>query len=139
VDIRLNKAETHRVRLTVGGELIQYPGDVSTRSAELTSSKCLWNSTISTEGVRYMCLDVRNFYLVNPMESFEYMHIKIKLVPQEIIAGYNLLSLVLDGHVYIEVQKGVFGLFQARILANQLLACVCKIKCTLLIMSRVLY
>jgi hypothetical protein len=28
VDIRPNKTETHRVRLTVGGNLIQYPGDV---------------------------------------------------------------------------------------------------------------
>jgi hypothetical protein len=31
VDIRPNKSEVHRVRLTVGGNLIQYQGDVSTR------------------------------------------------------------------------------------------------------------
>jgi hypothetical protein len=37
VDIRPNKSEIHRVRLTVGGNLIQYPGDVSTRSADLTT------------------------------------------------------------------------------------------------------
>jgi hypothetical protein len=54
VDIRPNKAEIHRVRLTVGGNLIQYPGDVSTGSADLTTSKCLWNSTISTDGSIYM-------------------------------------------------------------------------------------
>jgi hypothetical protein len=41
VDIRPNKTETHRVLLTVEGNLIQYPGDVSTRSADLTTSKCL--------------------------------------------------------------------------------------------------
>jgi hypothetical protein len=85
VDIRPNKSETHHVRLTVGGNLIQYPGDVSTRSADLTNSKCLWNSTISTEGAKYMCLDVKNFYLGTPMESFEYMGIPINLIPQEII------------------------------------------------------
>jgi hypothetical protein len=122
VDIRPIKAETRSVRLTVGGHLIQYPGDVSTRSADLTTSECLWNSTISTEGVRYMCLDVKNFYLGTPMESFEYMRISIKLITQEIIAEYNLLSLVSDGHVYIVVQKGMYGLPQAGILANQLLA-----------------
>jgi hypothetical protein len=82
VDIRPNKSETHHIRLTVGGNLIQYPGDVSTRSADLTTSKCLCNSTISTEGAKYMCLDVKNFYLGTPMESFEYMHIPIKLIPQ---------------------------------------------------------
>jgi hypothetical protein len=122
VDIRPNKTETHRVRLTVGGNLIQYPGDVSTRSADRTTSECLWNRTISTEGDKYMCLEINNFYLGNPMDSFGYMRIPIKLIPQEIIEQYNLLPLVSDGHVYIEVQKGMCGLPQAVILANQLLA-----------------
>jgi hypothetical protein len=122
VDIRPNKAEIHRVRLTVGGNLIQYPGDVSTRSANLTTSKCLWISTISTEGAKYMCLDVKNFYLGTPMDSFEYMRIPIKLIPHEIIEQYNFLPLVSDGHVYIEVQRGMCGLPQAGILVNQLLA-----------------
>jgi hypothetical protein len=123
VDIRPNKTETHRFRLTVVGNLIQYPGDVSTRSADLTTSKCLWNSAISTEVTKYMCLDVKNFYLGTPMDSFEYMIIPIKLIPQEIIAEYNLLSLVSDGNVYIEVKKGMYGLPQAGILTKQLLAC----------------
>jgi hypothetical protein len=56
------------------------------------------------------------------MNSFEYMRIQIKLIPQEIIAEYNLLSLVSDGNVYVEVQKGMYGLPQAGILANKLLA-----------------
>jgi hypothetical protein len=91
VDIRPNKSEIHRVRLTVGGNLIQYQGDFSTRSADLTTSKYLWNSTISTDGDKYMCLDVNNFYLGTPMDNFEYMRIPIKLVPHEIILQYNLL------------------------------------------------
>jgi hypothetical protein len=122
VDIRPNKPEIHRVRLAVGGNLIQYQGDVPTRSADLTTSKCLWNSTISTDGAKYMCLDVKNFYLGTPMDTFEYMRIPIKLIPHEIIDQYNLLPLVSDGHIYIEVQKGVYGLPQAGILDNQLLA-----------------
>jgi hypothetical protein len=122
VNIRPNKSEVHRVRLTVGGNLIQYPVDVSTRSADLTTSKCLWNSNISTDGVKYMCLDVKNFYLGTPVDTFEYMRIPTKLIPREIIEQYNLLPLVSDGHVYIEVQKGMYGLPQAGIIANQLLA-----------------
>jgi hypothetical protein len=121
-DIRPNKTETHRVRLTVGSNLIQYPGDVSSRSAELTTTKCVWNSTISTEGTKCMCLDVNKSYRGTPMYSFDYMRIPIKLIPQEIIVQYNLLPLVSDGHVYIEVQKGMHGLPQSVILANQLLA-----------------
>jgi hypothetical protein len=122
VDIRPNKSEVHRVCLTVGGNLVQYPGDVSTRSADLTTSKCLWNSTISTDGAKYMCLDVKNFHLGTPMDTFEYMRIPTKLIPHKIIEQYNLLPLVSDGHVYIEVQKGMYGLPQTGILANQLLA-----------------
>jgi hypothetical protein len=122
VDIRPKRTENHQVRLSMGGKLIQYPGDVSTCSADLTTSKCLSNRTISTEGTKYMCLDVKSFYLGTPMDSFEYMRIPLKLIPQEIIAEYNLLSLVSDGHVYVEVQKGMYGLPQAGILANQLLA-----------------
>jgi hypothetical protein len=37
VDVRPNKEEVHRVRLTVGGNLIKYNGDVSTISADLTT------------------------------------------------------------------------------------------------------
>jgi hypothetical protein len=122
VDIRPSRSEIHRVRLPVGGNLIQYPGDVSTRSADLTTSKCLWNSTISTDGAIYMCLDVKIFYLGTPINTFEYMRIPTKLIPHKIIEQYNLLPLVSDGHVYIEVQKGMYGLPQAGILANQLLA-----------------
>jgi hypothetical protein len=122
MDISPNKSEIHRVRLTVGGILIQYTGDVSTRSADLTTSKCLWDSTISTEGARYMYLDVKKFYLGTRMDSFEYMRIPVKLIPQEIIEQYNLLPLVSYVHIYIEVQKGMYGLPQAGILANQLIA-----------------
>jgi hypothetical protein len=35
---------------------------------------------------------------------------------------YNLLPLVSDGHVYIEVQNGMYGLPQSGILSNQLIA-----------------
>jgi hypothetical protein len=118
VDIHTHKTETRRVCLTVGGNLVTYPGDVSTRSADLTTSKCLWNGTI--EGAKYMCLDVKIFYLGNPLDSFEYMHIPIKLIPHEIIAEYNLLSLVSHGHMY-ELQKGMYDLPKAGILTNQLL------------------
>jgi hypothetical protein len=122
VDMRPNKEEIHCVRLTVGGNLIRYDGDVSTRSADLTTSKCLWNSVISTPGANYVCLDVKNFYLGTPMDQFEYLRIPINLIPLEIITQYALIPLVSDGHIYIEVQKGMYGLHQAGILANLLLS-----------------
>jgi hypothetical protein len=85
VDMHPNMSEVHRVCLVAGGNLIQYHGDVATRAANLTTSKCIWNSTISTDGAKYMCLDANNFYMGTPMEEFECMHIPIKLFPVNII------------------------------------------------------
>ena len=120
--VRPQKTETNRTRITVGGNLIDYPGDVSTRTADLTTAKCLFNSTISTPGAKFMCADVKNFYLNTPMERYEYMRIHIKLIPPEIIEEYNLLELVHNDYVYIEIRKGMYGLPQAGIIANKLLA-----------------
>ena len=48
VDYRLHKTESNRTRLTVGGNMINYPGDVSTPTADTTTAKTVINSTIST-------------------------------------------------------------------------------------------
>ena len=49
------------------------------------------------------------------------MRIPIKLIPQEFIDLYNLTTKVRNGYVHIEIQKGMYGLPQAGILANKLL------------------
>jgi hypothetical protein len=67
------KAETHRTRLTVGGDRLDYPGAVSTPTAKLTTAKCLLNSTISTPDTRFMVADIKDFYLNTPMERYEYV------------------------------------------------------------------
>lgn len=61
VDYRPQKTDPNRVRLTAGGNLIDYPGELTTRTADLTMTKMLWNSVISTEDARYLCLDIKNF------------------------------------------------------------------------------
>lgn len=43
------KAEVHQTQLIVGGNLINYPGDKSTATADLTTAKILFNSILSTE------------------------------------------------------------------------------------------
>ena len=63
--------DPHRIRIMAGGNLINYPGELTTRTANLTTSKLMWNSVLSTEGVKYMCLDIKNFYLTAPLDHFE--------------------------------------------------------------------
>jgi hypothetical protein len=49
------------------------------------------------------------------------MVINLALLPQETIDKYDLNELAQDGKVYIEIQKGMYGLPHAGILANKLL------------------
>ncbi len=62
VDFHPQKADPHRIRITAGGNLINYPGKLLTWTADLTTSKLMWNSVLSTAGAKYMCLDIKNFW-----------------------------------------------------------------------------
>jgi len=75
VDYRPQKQEKERTRITVGGNLINYPDDVSTKTAEISTAKILINSTISTPNAKFCVLDIHNFYLGTPMQRYEYMFI----------------------------------------------------------------
>jgi hypothetical protein len=66
-------------------------------------------------------VDIKNFYLNTPLTRLEYMVINLSSLPQEIIDKFGLLELAPDGRVYIEIQKGMYGLLQAGILASELL------------------
>jgi hypothetical protein len=123
VMLRPQKKEPARTRLTVGGNLIDYPWDVATPTSDLTTAKLLFNSVVSTPGAVFVVMDVKNFYLNTPMERPEYMRLPLKLIPPEIIDKYNLRDKVDDkGFVYVRIELGMYGLPQAGLLANKLLA-----------------
>ena len=119
--LRPMKKEVERTRLTVGGNLIEYPDNLRTETADLQTIKILINSVISTPGARFMALDVKNFYLNTPMSRYEYMRLPLKIIPEEIVEHYNLKAIAVDGWVYMEIQKGMYGLPQAGKIANDLL------------------
>jgi len=118
-DIRPQKAEPERVRLTVAGNNIEYPDDKSTPTADLTTIKVHINDCISTNGARMCAFDIKNFYLGTPMDRPEYMRIHLRDIPQRVIDLYKLDVMATDGWVYFEINKGMYGLPQAGILANQ--------------------
>jgi hypothetical protein len=100
VDHRPQKKEANRTRLTVGGNLIEFPGDVSTPTADPTTAKLVINQTLSTPHAKYMCGHIKNFYLGTPMSRYEYMRLPINIIPQEIIEAHNLMPLVHNGLHY---------------------------------------
>jgi hypothetical protein len=113
-----NKAMKERIRFTVHGDQVEYPDNVSTKTAALTAVKILLNSVFSTPGAEFLTGDIENFYLNNVMKRKEYMRIPIGDIPQTIIDQYNLLPLVSNGYVYVEIGKGMYGLPQAGKIAN---------------------
>jgi hypothetical protein len=113
-----HKADPYRVRLTAGGDRIDYPGNVSTPTVDMTTVKCHLNSVVSTPDAKYMTIDISDFYLNTPMDRYEYMRIPIALIPQAIIDQYKLEDIVSNGFVMVEIRKGVYGLPQAGFLAH---------------------
>jgi hypothetical protein len=120
-DDKPHKKEKERVRLTVGGDRLDYSGDVATSMADITIFKILINSTLSTKNAAMMMMDIKNYYLGTPLPRFEYIKMLLSRFPEEIIQQCNLNALAVDGWVYIEIRKGMYGLKQAGLLANQLL------------------
>ena len=80
--------------MIVGGDKLPYIGELTTRLADLITSKVVWNSTISTRGAKYACVDIKIFYLNTPIDRYEYMKMPIELFPQYIIDQYNLIEHV---------------------------------------------
>jgi hypothetical protein len=120
-DHKPNTAEKERVRLTVGGDRLDYSGEVATSTADITTFKILINSTLSTEQAEMMMMDIKNYYLGTPLPRYEYMRLPLAIIPDEVIQKYNLTDKAVDGWVYLEIRKGMYGLKQAGLLANQLI------------------
>ena len=105
--------------MTAGGNLLQYPGELITRTANLTAAKLVWNSVLIMEGARFMGIDIKNFYLGTPLDRFEYMKIPISMLPKHTIEQYNMHKNAKNGYVYFDIRKAIYGLPQAGILANK--------------------
>jgi hypothetical protein len=72
-DYKPHKKEKEGVRLAVGGDILNYSGDVATSTADITTFKILINSTLSTEEAAMMMMDIKNYYLGTRLPRFEYM------------------------------------------------------------------
>jgi hypothetical protein len=121
IDHPPQKEDPNRVRITVGGNLIDYLFELTTCTANMVSSRILWNSVISTKVACFAGANIKNMYLETCLDQFEYMKIRIALLLDNIIEHYQLQEKVLEGYVYMEICKGMYGLPQTGILANKIL------------------
>jgi hypothetical protein len=66
-DYKPHKKKKERVRLTVGGDRLNYSGDVATSTADITTFKILISRTLSTKDAAMMMMDIKNYYLGTPL------------------------------------------------------------------------
>ncbi len=100
------KGWTQSNTITVGGDRINYPGEVATPTVEMLVAKMLFNSIISTKGARFMTMDISNFYLMTPLHRPEFIQMKLSDIPDKVIKEYKLREKATpDGSIYIEPSK----------------------------------
>ena len=121
-NVHPQKEETNRTRLTMGGDKINIPMDCGTPTASLLTVELLLNSIISTPGAKFLGLDLKDFYLNTPMERPEFLRMKIDTFPEDEIEHYKLREKVdANGFLFIRVERGMYGLPHAGIIAQKLL------------------
>ena len=119
-DFRPHKEEKHRVRLTLGGDKLEYYGETASPAANLLETKILINSVISDskKGARFASLDIKDFFLQSTLPEKEYLRIHERYFSPYFRQLYKLQNKInKNGYVYCEKIKGMYGLKQAAILA----------------------
>ena len=122
VDYRPENTDPNRNRLTVGGDMVKYPGDCGTPTVELTTVKLLFNRIISKLNAKFVTIDIKGFYLNTRMSQSKYMRLKLSDLPKRVVQHYNLAEKTTrDGYVYVDINQGAYGLPQAGLIAQQIL------------------
>ena len=101
--IRPEKDEKYRVRITAGGDRIDYEGDVSTHTASMETIKTHWNSVISTPNARYCTGYISNMYLMSDLVNSEYVKFKVDMIPPCVISHYKIQHLIHEGCIYAKL------------------------------------
>ncbi len=103
-DMHKGEKDKHCTRLTMGGNLINYPGDCGTPMANLLTVKILLNSIILMPNAKFMTIDIKDFYLNTPMEQYKYFRMKLDLFPEDVINKYILHNkAIINGNVHCKV------------------------------------
>ena len=85
-DVKSLKKETHRVRITVGGDRLNCPDNTGFPAANLLETKLLVKNTISSakHGAKFISVDISNYFLASPMKRKEYMEVRLRHIPLDI-------------------------------------------------------
>ena len=119
VDYRPEKDEPWRLRITCGGDKLDYNGDTTTHGASMETIKCQLNDIVSDLAAKCATADISNMYLGSDLPEHEYVRFRADLIPQAIKDHYNLHEKIgRDKYIYARVNKAWYGLKQAGRIAH---------------------
>ena len=81
-EVQAGKKYLNRIRITICGTNVFYPGYFGTNTAPLELFKIMINSVLSRAGAKYVCFDIGFFYLNPPLGRPEYVKIELSKIPQ---------------------------------------------------------
>ena len=84
-EMKPEKEDKELTRLTVGGNLLDFTGNLSVPTASVTTAKCVFNSVVSTPGFRCILEYINHFCLNNILPDPEFMQIPFENHP----TGYH--------------------------------------------------
>ena len=94
MDVRPLKDENYRIRITAGGDKLDFCGDALSVATSLATVKLLLNSVVSTKDAVFTTADIKYFFYASFLPDLEYMKMKLKMVSQEIIDQYHIQDQV---------------------------------------------
>ena len=120
----VNDEITRRIRGTIGGDRINYPGIVTAATADATTVRSLLHSVVSDRhnhgtDTRFANLDIIDFFLGTDLERPEYVSIPRKFISDDILTKYNLHAFIHLNAILFQVDKCMYGLPQAAYLSNR--------------------
>jgi hypothetical protein len=65
------------MHIMMGGNLVNYPDNCGTTTADLLTIKLMFNSIILTPNAKFMTINIKDFYLMTPMDQYKYFTMKL--------------------------------------------------------------
>ena len=110
-----DKNITRRVRGTLGGDRINFPGETTSPVADVAAVKILLTSVVSDRlnhgtDTKFATLDIDDFYLRGDnLPRPEYCRVKLKDIPLETIALHSLEQYIENDEILFQIDGSMYG------------------------------
>ena len=84
----------------------------------MVSIKAMLNATVS-EDAGWMTMNIKDFYLGTPLPHSEYMRVHIDQMPEKSRDMFGSSGMLQNGYMLFQIDKGMYGLAQAGLLAQE--------------------